>query len=334
MTAYGRVVIRLHRAELAIAMPLALGLTGWIVLVLARTDATSVPAGCFERWLASGIDGAGDCAAPILAWGSALNSEGTYISALMAYVPFVIGIVAGVPIVAAELEARTAATAWSLSPSRVAWLARTLMPVVVLVGGSVFALVAATSLLESDREIWGYSRIEEFGRFGAPVAARVVGAMAIALLVGALLGRILPAVALAGAVVIASAFGVNAAHQAWQTALPEAVITTMSPDGDLALIPGAVATDTGFVAPNGDQLSIQEARRIAHTAGAPQPEPGDEQDLPAARWLETNGYREVSLGITPASALGWEPYELAAWVLVSAIASGGAIIVVDRKRPT
>ena len=80
--------------------------------------------------------------------------------------------------------------------------------------------------------------------------------------------------------------------------------------------------------------SIDEARTNAHDAGAPQPEQGDEQDLPAAEWLEENGYREVSLGITPAAAMGWEPYEITAWGLITATATAGTFFVVNRKRPT
>lgn len=334
MIANGRVIIKHHRAELAIAVAMALGMAAWTAFVLVRTGSTPVPAGCFQRWLAVGLDGAGECAGPMLAWGSVLNNEGTSISAVMAYLPFAIGLIAGVPIVASELEARTAATAWSLNPSRVAWLTGTLLPVIVVVGVGVLALVVTTSLLESDREIWGYSRVEEFGRYGAPVAARALGAMAIALLVGALLGKTLPGLALAAAVVVALAFGLNFARENWQAALPATVITVTSPNGEVALIPGAIATDIAFVTPVGDLLPIDEARRIAHEFGAPQPALADEQDLPAADWLEANGYREVSLGLTPAAALGWEPYELAAWALVTAAGTVGTIFVVNGKRPT
>lgn len=43
----------------------------------------------------------------------------------------------GVPIVARELEARTAQTAWSLSGSRLRWLLRQMAPILILLGVTV-----------------------------------------------------------------------------------------------------------------------------------------------------------------------------------------------------
>ena len=333
MTSYARVVVRLHWVELTIAVGAAVLMTAWIALVLVRTGSTSVPPNCFDRWVLAGAEGAGECIGPIRTWGSTLISEGTSISAAMAYLPYAIGLIAGVPIVASELEARTAATAWSLNPSRVAWLARSLGPIIGLVGLAAVALAITTSRLEADRVLWGYSGVEEFGRYGAPVAARVIGSMAVGLLAGALLGRTLPGLVLTLAVVVAIGYGLGVARAQWQASLAAEAITIATSNGELKVIPGAIVTGIAFESPSGIRLSLEDARTIAHDEGAPWPEAEDEQDLPAATWLEANGYRELSLGVTPDQALGWEIYELASWTLVAVVASAAAFVVVDRKRP-
>jgi hypothetical protein len=46
------------------------------------------------------------------------------------------------------------------------------------------------------------------------------------------------------------------------------------------------------------------------------------------------GYETVQLGITAETAAGWEPLEIAGTTLLGLVLTGGAVAVVDRRRPT
>lgn len=63
-----------------------------------------------------------------------------------------------------------------------------------------------------------------------------------------------------------------------------------------------------WITPEGQQVSFQEARRIATAAGVPLPKENDQQDSAAAVWLDAHGYQLV---IVDEMALGWGSYEAA-----------------------
>ena len=121
--------------------------------------------------------------------------------------PFGMGVVLGAPLVAREIEARTAQLAWSLSPSRVGWLLRRIA-FVTLVGLLLLAVLAVGSELLA-AAIFPQRALDEdfalFGRRGVLIVARGFGAILLGVLVGALVGRVLPAV-LAAIMVIGLVF--------------------------------------------------------------------------------------------------------------------------------
>ncbi|HEX2142106.1 MAG TPA: hypothetical protein VHK28_07545 [Candidatus Limnocylindria bacterium] len=109
--------------------------------------------------------------------------------------PFGMGLLLGVPLVAREVENRTSAIAWTLSRSRLAWLGSRLafvglVLVVLLAAIAVASEALATALLPTldlDADFTWH------GRRGWLVVARGLAALGIGLLVGALIGRVLPA---------------------------------------------------------------------------------------------------------------------------------------------
>ena len=100
--------------------------------------------------------------------------------------PFGMGLVLGVPIVAREVESRTAGMAWTLSRSRLRWLAGrfafavvvlvALLAVVVLASGQLAAAIVPTQHLERDFT-W-------IGRRDWLIVARGVAALGIGVLFG------------------------------------------------------------------------------------------------------------------------------------------------------
>jgi len=142
-----------------------------------------------------------------------------FIAALL-YLPFAMGLLAGVPIVGRELETGTARTAWSLYPRRLRWLSRQTLTILAALTALAIALALVSSAVESGRSIWGYSPLEDQGRYGVVLVANTVMAFAIALAVGALLGRTLPALVLSTLLVVALAGASVQAHDAWLRMLP------------------------------------------------------------------------------------------------------------------
>jgi hypothetical protein len=127
------------------------------------------------------------------------------------------GLVLGVPLVSREIEHRTAGMAWTLSRSRTWWLARRVAFLALLIVGLLLALSIAGEVLASaqmpslhlDRDFAWY------GRRGALIVVRGLAALGIGVLVGAWLGRVIPAllVAIVASVLIFS--GISLGMDRW-----------------------------------------------------------------------------------------------------------------------
>ena len=111
-------------------------------------------------------------------------------------VPLLLAVFTGVPIVARELEGRTAHLSWTLSRSRRRWLVlRAATPLVVVAVASVAVGIAGDVLTHAAPWVEGSDPgFEDWWSRGPQVAVRAVAVFGIALAIGALLGRQLPAV--------------------------------------------------------------------------------------------------------------------------------------------
>jgi ABC-type transport system involved in multi-copper enzyme maturation permease subunit len=113
--------------------------------------------------------------------------------------PFGMGLVLGVPLVAREVEHRTAGMAWTLSRSRAVWLAQRvaflalvvigLLVVVAIVSDILASALVPTLKLDSDFT-W-------YGRRGGVIVLRGLLSLGIGVVVGAAVGRLLPAMLVA-----------------------------------------------------------------------------------------------------------------------------------------
>ena len=70
---------------------------------------------------------------------------------------------------------------------------------------------------------------------------------------------------------------------------------------------------------------------------APSLELTDEEPVEGAtdpyQWLIDNGYDVVQLGITAATARGWEPIEISGFALAGLVFIGATVAIVERRRP-
>ncbi len=117
--------------------------------------------------------------------------------------PAIAGIILGVPVVGRELELRTAGFSWALTASRARWLLARLLPMALV---AVLALgvmgLAGRHLFDA---IWlgRYGPdLTEVSTEGLALVMRGLAAFGVGLLIGALVGRTMPAL-LIGAVVMA-----------------------------------------------------------------------------------------------------------------------------------
>lgn len=117
--------------------------------------------------------------------------------------------------------------------------------------------------------------------------------------------------------------------------LPPSILGEISAEtGEWNGIPGSVPTTWGWLTPDGDLLSRDEARKLASDAGVPPADPNDVQDTPAATWLEEHGYFDVPLGVTDEMALGWARYDGLIFGMAGLVGIAGAIVLVNRRRPS
>jgi hypothetical protein len=113
--------------------------------------------------------------------------------------PFGMGLVLGVPLVSREIEHRTAGIAWSLSRSRAWWLARRLAFLVLVLVGLLAVLAIVSDILASALmpTLTMDSDFTWYGRRGVLIVARGLAALGVGVLLGAAIGRLLPALLLA-----------------------------------------------------------------------------------------------------------------------------------------
>ena len=309
MFAAARVTIKQHRFEVAVAALAALTATALGASIALRIDELDVPPDCLDRVIASedGFSAGQECFALVregseILGETFLTGQGTVALSIMGVLPFLVGLVGGVPIVAQELEARTAQTAWTLSASRWRWLAHQVAPIAIVLGaGMLLAALAAEPVADASAAL-GRSASSLIGLHGPLVVVRAFAAFGLGLMLGALLGRSLPALFLGIAISVALLFAVGILRDAWTASLPASPIGQISSEtGELVGDPRARITAWGVVTPDGRVLSSEEAREIATAAGVPAAPPEDVQDIPALTWYEENGYVLLPMG----SATRW-----------------------------
>jgi hypothetical protein len=311
----------------AVLLPLRIELVASLVLTVAmiaigvgtavRMAAFGIPAACFG----SGASSTPGCDAFIP------DKTGAYFDALVLLlpaafaatvaVPIVVAVVLALAMVARELEQQTTVLAWSLSPSRVRWLGMRVLPVAA--GLIVLGLVAGLlgDVLQQLREppVDALRSLEGLGARGPAVAGAALLTFAVALLVGALLGRQLPSLLAAGGLSIALVVGVSMITDVWLRGDARYA-------GAEELVLGARILETVIRTPEGEYIEIDEASQRYGSAVDAVWSGGDAGGLSlAVRYVPGEMYPVATARITGV---------LGAFGLACLI---GTALVVNRRRP-
>ena len=315
------VTLKLNRFELLVAIAAALVIGTWAAYIVASLAAIAVPDGCIDGWI--GGDPRPQCLPAMDDWSSLLVSSSADLLWWAQIVPFVIGIVAGAPIIAREVELGTAHTTWTLFSSRSRWLVSQLVPVMVAVAISVAAASVTTELVAGLRERVGLAVISDIGMHGLVFAMRAAAAFGVGLLVGAVVARSVPSVVI-GAVVFVLVLGMlSVAREAWFASQPR---IALDPDDATAVTTTWRWRDlTGALVTDEIAMSMVPPDVAALDRGSP-------QAVESMNWLEDAGYELVPVGITQDQALGWQPYEAGILAMLCVVSVGGAFLVVRRRR--
>jgi hypothetical protein len=317
-----RLSLKLHHSEISLALAAAVGLGVWAVVLIARLAAVNVPATCLDAWVAAPGEYGPGCAGPLRAWGNVL-ADGSLLVDAMSIAPFAIGLLGGIPIVSRELEGRTAQTAWSLEPSRLRWLAGRLLPIAALLGAALVFAGLMVGIVEEGREIWGEPALFHIGHHGLRVVPRACAALGVGLLLGALVGRSLPAFVMGVVLCYGLAQGSDLARQAWLATLPARVIAETA---------RSIQTGWAWQEPGGGSIDESTALALVPEEIAAR-DRGLPQAINALRWLEDRGYVSVPTGVSMQDALGWADYDSLIFVAAGLGAFVAAGAVICRRRP-
>ena len=296
MTRLGALLtLRLHRFEFVTCAGLGAAVIAALAYAVWRMSLIHVPIACFR----------GPCDTPEGVLNKFFNVAGGLGVVLGGPVllPAVSGLVLGVALVGKEIERGTAVLAWSVGTSRRRWLAERLLPAVVLLLVSCLAAGALADVLEGLRNpvVDPAASFEHLGLRGILPAAHGIAAFGLALLVGAWLGRLLPALLIAGALSLATVIGVRAVTDAMLNR--EVVVLVGTRDSDLnALASTGLNRGVAFLQPDGQLLTYEEAR--ARYGQEPWDDNGIVRPPLREAWL-----------LTPGSSTRWTwPVRQSCWV--------------------
>lgn len=193
--------LRLQRFELGMFAVLVAAVTASAIGFAGLLESTGFAASCspFRDVNPPGCEALGG-----RFWELQNGGIGQILRTLLTTLPFLLGVIAGVPVVARELERGTARLAWSLAPSRGRWFVARLAPVLAVVLVLSIACGYAADRLIGAVNPWSdaWPSFTDFGSRGTVLAARALFVFALGVLCGAVVGRSLPALLVT--VVIAS----------------------------------------------------------------------------------------------------------------------------------
>ena len=324
MLASARVLVKPYRLEIGLAAIAAIIVGIGALIVTYRLVSIPMPPGCFEAWVQGpGAVFAPDCEHATSLWESIDANEVGPVFSAMIFLPFVVGLIGGVPIVARELEMGTAQTAWFLWPSRLRWLAAKLVPVLVLLGLTIaFTAISATFLGRTQPGV----DVTHLSAQGPIVVGRALAAFGVGLVLGSGFGRSLPAFLIG--VLLCGLLGWVAESARYDWLFDRRVLIG---SGDAPIHSGygfgfAWRTPDGGIVPWDD--------RIYELVPPEAQEYTEDPDSGPEAWLRANGYEFLMLGVTEEIVGGWVPLDVAGMSLIGLAGIGGTAVVVNRRRPT
>ena len=236
--------------------------------------------------------------------------------------PAMAALLLGIALIGKEIDQRTTVFAWSMSPSRVRWLSTRLVPAIVatavvsLIGGGLADVLQGLR----DHSVDAARSFEGFGMRGVPMVGVGLVVLSVGLLVGAVIGRILPALLVSGAVAAGALVGI-------------ASLNDVLLRGDATIVPasaslsGARILDTFIQTPEGEVIAYDEAYR-RYGDKVYELSFGDPASPPSPSGLS------IVVLLIPADGYPWAANRLALLQGAAGIlAIGLTYVVVARRRP-
>ena len=305
-----RLALRLQRWDFAFVAILCLGLSA--VAFWLAADMRSLHTGCGTAAATRACDF-------VFPFQDSHGQRVEVVQAVTDFVPYLAGLFLGVPVVAREVEQRTAPIAWSLAGSRVRWLTWRLAPLLLLSLVPISVLAVA-----SDQMARAYFPNSDIGFVqyearGLPLVMRTVLILVSGVAIGALLGRVLPALLVGIGVSIAVSVVLAMALPHW---VPSTELTAAESVASGAI--GSLNTDLQFRLPNGELMDSAAAEELIYAANEASPEaPPDPSTLPQEVWIGVAASRYPEVLVRESAALG---------VAIVCIGAIGAFVV-GRRRP-
>jgi hypothetical protein len=198
-----------HRFEtIAIAL-VCLGLAAAALIEAYRLNSINVPLKCLENWQGGYMVGPGQppvdaatqhCNDLAQAFSDVKNgTDAGLVRMLLVFVPLLVGIIFGAPIVAREIETGTAPLSWALSGSRRRWLLGKVLAGVLLIVPLMLVVGLAADVFEAAQspDLNIYASYVDYVSRGVIVVFWALAAFAGTFALGTLLGRTMPAVIVA-----------------------------------------------------------------------------------------------------------------------------------------
>jgi hypothetical protein len=210
-----RLAFKMQRLELLIFVAAAIALVvASLLIARGASEARSSFDACFQ---ASGSD-AGCSTSPSL---NDFSTLGGFAKLGAFLTPFALGLILGIPVVAREIEGRTAGIAWTLSRSRTRWLIQRVLPLMV----AVIVLAAAVGIgsefvtrTNPFADLAANPGFADYTSRGVLLPVRAVVVLVLAIALGAIVPRQLPALLLAVGMTVALFVGLTIGMDAWMTA--------------------------------------------------------------------------------------------------------------------
>lgn len=310
-----RLAWRMQRWEIAFLIGGSLLLAGAAGFVAWQTTVTlkGIDA-CYAN--ASGGGPLSASCGSLIEWGNVMTMLSPMLQGVTTVVPLAVGALLGAPLVSREIERRTAPMAWSLSLSRARWLALRSLPLLISIAVVLLILgQASESLIRATPP--GDIGFGHYAMHGPLVALRGVAVFIIGVVVGLVLGRMLPAILVTGLVVIAMLVGLQLVRGELMRA--EAVWLDAAENDFFS---GVTIYDSAFTDDaTGEHVSSDEAYARFPEEFGPQG-----SGMPP-------GLSQVYLTTPPERYPVFVAREIGALALVSAVAAGAALWIVRSRRP-
>ena len=307
--------LKLYRFQVVTVVLRAVAASVLLAWSVAQIEAIGLPGECTDM---NGAPAGVACPDEAVEAWSVARAGSRIMLLVLTILPWVIGILLGAAVVSQEIEHRTALLAWTIDPSRMRWLARkalllgaiTVLLLVVPVVLSMVLRAAQEPLLDP------WASFDEYHARGPILVAHGLLAFATAVLLGAVIGRVLPTLVVAVGVAAVAGGLVWASFGYWgpTVRLPDEV---GSDDTPAALVSRGFLLDDGRIVDEGDLPAIV-------------PFPQDSQDY--WRWIRRST-TQVYFGYTGDMYPGIALRETMVVTLVAIGLIGAAMLIVRRRRP-